>query len=258
MIITEPPAYTITELRTRATRYCVVIMIWNESERILNQLKRLKPYAQLVDIILADGNSNDGSTEPDRLRSLGVRSLLVTEETGLCTAIRMGMDYAMQQGYEAVITMDGNGKDGIEALPDFIAKLDEGYDLIQGSRFMKGGVHRNTPLERYLGVRYLIAPLLATGGYWYSDPTNAFRAMSMRLLQDDRIQPIRKMFVRFNLQHYINFRAARLKFNVTEIPVTRVYPDDGSIPTKIVSWQTKWLLIKELLLTITGRYNPRT
>ena len=252
----EIPAFETHAFFEKRTRYCVIIVIWNEGERIQNQLRRMKERAMLADIIIADGRSTDGSTDHDFLRAMGVRILLITDERGLCTATRMGLAYAMEQGYEGVVTIDGNGKDGVEALPDFIRELDNGYDVVQGSRFMKGGVHKNTPLERYVGVRYVIAPLIALGGFWYSDPTNAFRAMSARFLQDPRVQPFRREFVRFNLQFYLIYRAAKLGFKVREIPVVRTYPDDGSVPTKIVSLHSKYLIIKELLLTVTGRYNP--
>ena len=253
----EVPVYETHAFFEKRTRYCVVIHIWNEGERIRTQLQAMKARAHLADIIIADGRSSDGSTDPEFLKSMGVRALLITDERGLCTATRMGLAYAMEQGYEGVITVDGNGKDGVEALPDFIKGLDDGYDLVQGSRFMKGGVHKNTPLERYVGVRYVIAPLIALGGFWYTDPTNAFRAMSMRLLKDPRVQPMRKVFVRFNLQFYLVYRAAQLGFKVKDIPVVRVYPDDGSIPTKIVSLHSKYLIIKELIVTILGKYNPK-
>jgi len=253
----EPPIYEVHEFFPRQCRYCVVVVTWNEGERIKEQLRRMKEWASLADIILADGRSVDGSTDPTFLQEMGVRALLITDERGLCTATRMGLGYAMSQGYDGTITVDGNGKDGVEALPAFIEHLDRGYDLVQGSRFMKGGVHKNTPLERYIGVRFIIAPLIALGGFWYTDPTNAFRAMSARFLFDPRVQPIRRVFVRFNLQHYLIYRAAKLGFRVTEIPVKRVYPDDGTVPTKIVTWKSKWLIVKELLVTITGRYNPQ-
>jgi len=247
--------FAIYEYFTKRQRYCVAVVVWNEGERIRNQLLRLLPFAGAVDIVIADGRSTDGSLDEAFLNSVGVRTLLVTDERGLCTATRMAIHYAMDQGYEAIITMDGNGKDGVEALPAFIAALDEGYDLVQGSRFIKGGVHRNTPLERYVGIRYVVAPLLAISGFRYTDPTNAFRGLSMKFLKDKRVQPLRPIFVRFNLQHYFLFRAAKLKFNIKEIPVSRVYPDDGSVPTKIVSWRTKLLFLKELIFTVFGRYD---
>ncbi len=252
----QRPSYEKKEFFKKTTRYCVIVVIWNEGERIKKQLQQMQKNSSLADIIIADGDSNDGSTDHAFLKKMGVRSLLVTKEKGLSTATRMALAYAMEQGYEGVIKLDGNGKDGVEAIPAFITKLDKSYDFVQGSRFMKGGFHKNTPLERYIGVRFVIAPLLALGGFWYTDPTNAFRAMSMRFLKDPRVQPIRAIFVRFNLHHYLLFRAACLKFKITEIPVSRVYPDDGTVPTKIVSVGAKYSILKELIDTILGRYNP--
>ena len=48
----------------------------------------------------------------------------------------MGIWWALQRGYQGVITIDGNNKDSIEDVLRFIEKLVEGYDLIQGSRFV--------------------------------------------------------------------------------------------------------------------------
>ena len=253
----EPPVYEIREFLAKRTRYCFIVVMLNEGERITGQLERMRAQAELADIVLADGGSTDGSTGEENLRAAGVRSLLTTAERGLCTALRMALAYAIEQGYEGVVTVDGNGKDGVESLVDFIAALDDGYDFVQGSRFLAGGHHENTPMERYLGVRLVMSPLLSLGSrYWYTDVTNGFKACSRRFLTDRRVQPIRRIFVRFNLQPYLNYRAARLGFRVRELPVRRVYPSDGSIPTKIRDFETKWLNVKEMLLTATGAYNP--
>lgn len=257
-VVWEPPVYEVHEFFSKRTRYCVVIVVLNEGQRIKGQLERMKERAHLADIIIADGRSTDGSTDPDLLSAAGVRALLVTDEKGLSTATRMGVAYAMEQYYDGIVTIDGNGKDGVEALPAFIEGLDQGYDLVQGSRFMKGGEHTNTPLERYVGIRFVMAPALALGcGYWYTDATNAFRAISMHFLRDPRVQPMRRVFVRFNLQLYFVYRAAMLGFKVKEIPVKRVYPDDGSIPTKIVSWRHKYLNFREMAMVALGCYNPK-
>lgn len=57
----------------------------------------------------------------------------------------MGLYWALERGYEGVVTIDGNDKDSIEDVPRFLEKLKEGYDLVQGSRFLKGGRAVNTP-----------------------------------------------------------------------------------------------------------------
>lgn len=248
----------IREWFPRRTRYCVAIPVLNEGDRLRGQLVAMKERAELADIVIADGGSSDGSTDPGFLQSCGVRALLPVAEPGLSAATRVALAYALRQGYEGIVTVDGNGKDGVDALPLFLRRLDEGFDLVQGSRFIRGGVHRNTPWERLVGIRLVIAPLLAAaGGVWLSDPTNGFRALSRRLLEDPRIQPLRPVFVRFNLQHYLVHRAAALGFRVTEVPVRRVYPAEGPVPTKIVGWEAKFAVFRELLDVIAGRLNPR-
>lgn len=252
------PVYHARELAPRRTRYCVVVPSLNEGERLRDQLSRMHARADLADILIADGGSMDGSTEEPFLLSRGVRALLVTPESGLGAALRMGFHYALVQGYEGVVTVDGNGKDGVEALPEFLRLLDAGFDFIQGSRYMAGGRHEHTPLDRSLAIKLIASPLIWLGGGWYSDPTNGFKGLSRRFLLDPRVQPLRPVFQRFNLQIYLNCRAARLRFRVTETPVTRVYPADGSVPTKIVRFRTKLLILKELGMTVAGEYNPKS
>lgn len=232
------------------------MIVFNEGERIKTQMKEAAPFANLIDLVIVDGESTDGSLIDSNLRSNRIRALVTTPEPGLCTATRLGLAFAMAQGYAGALTVDGNGKDGMEAIPAFLDKLEEGFDLIQGSRFLPGATHRNTPWDRYVAVRYIAAPLFSLGcRFRYTDPTNAFRAMSRRYLLDRRLQPFRGEFVRFNLQHYLIYRAPRLGLKCCEIPVRRVYPDSGEVPTKL-KFCSKCLVLWELLLTIAGTYNP--
>lgn len=84
-----------------------------------------------------------------------------------------------------MITIDGNGKDGVESIPRFVELLNDGYDFIQGSRFVAGGKFENTPLDRYLGIRLFIAPLMSfASGFRFTDPTNGFKGLSRELLSD--------------------------------------------------------------------------
>jgi len=253
----ELPDYQFYEFKPKSTKYCFLTITWNEGDRIRNQLRRMKENSKLADIIIADGNSNDGSTEHGFLKEQGVRTLLVTKEIGLCTATRMGLAYALMRGYEGMVIVDGNGKDGVQSLPDFLDALEEGYDLVQGSRFMKGGFHRNTPLNRYIGVRYIFSPVLSlASGRYFSDPTISFKAISRKLLLDKRILPFRKEFVHFNLLLYLLYRAAKLGCRIKDVPVSRVYPDDGSVPTKIHGMSVL-INVLEMFKTAFGCYNPK-
>lgn len=246
------------ELHARGTKYAVLIPILNEGQTILAQLARMQAAHCPADVILSDGGSQDGSTEPEQLSRLGVRSLLVTSQRGLGAALRHGMRYVLEQGYEGVITIDGNGKDGVEAIARFVELLDEGFDFVQGSRFVAGGRCENTPPDRYLGIRYFIAPMMSiASGFRFTDPTNGFKGVSRTLLSDSRLALLRDELCGFSFQFYLNYRAPLLGFKIIEVPVSRVYPATGPTPTKIVGLRHRMKLIVEFLRTISGSYNPR-
>ena len=253
------PAFTTAIFAPKRTKYCVVIPVINEGARFLRQLAGMAAANLGIDIVVADGGSNDGSTDPDRLRQLHVRSLLTKTGPGKLSAqLRMGFAYALDEGYAGIVTIDGNGKDGFAAIPAFAAALEQGFDFIQGSRYIDGGSAANTPLDRKLGVKYLHAPLLSlAAGFRYTDTTNGFRAFSARFLRDPRVRPFRAVFDTYNLHYYLAVRAPRLGLRVKELPVRRDYPASGPTPSKIGGFGGKLHILKQLFLTVAGAYNPR-
>src|SRR5207248_5139125 len=206
--------------------YCVCIFVLNENGRLGAQLERMRSLATVADVVIADGGSTDGSVSAEVLEPLLVNTLLVKTGAGrLGAQMRMAFSWALDRGYKGVITMDGNGKDGPEAIARFVEKLEAGFDHVQGSRFLRGGVSENLPLSRWLGVKLLHAPLIALASrFRYTDTTNGFRGYSRRLLEDDRVAVFRDVFPGYELHYYLAIRAARLRFAVTEIPVARRYP----------------------------------
>ena len=254
----EVPAFEAQVFAPRRTRYCVAVPVINEGDRILGQLRKMQAHAGLADVILADGGSTDGSTDPERLKALGLRALLVKTGPGkLGAQIRMAMAWALDEGYEGVILVDGNDKDDTTEIVRFIEKLDAGYDFIQGSRFIPGGRAVRNPASRVWGIRLLHAPAISLSArHRYTDTTNGFRAYSRRLLTDPRVALFRDTLAGYELHYYLAIRAARLGFRVCEVPVTRIYPDDGSIPTKIGGWRGNLKILRVLADTCLHRYDP--
>ena len=205
--------------------------------------------AEYADVVICDGGSTDGCTEESRLKSLKVNTLLVKQDTGKQGAqLRMGIWWALERGYNGVITIDGNNKDSIEDVPRFIEKLEEGYDFIQGSRFVGGGK----------AVKLIHAPIISmTANQRFTDTTNAYRAYSRRYLTDDRVQPLRDIFVTYELLAYLSVRATQIGMRACEVPVTRAYPKKGKIPTKISFFKGNSELMKILLKNARGEYNPK-
>jgi dolichol-phosphate mannosyltransferase len=177
----------------------------------------------------------------------------------LSAQLRMGFAFALTEGYDGVITVDGNGKDDVSALPRFVAELDAGAGFVQGSRFVPGGQAINTPRERLLAIKLVHAPVTSLAARRrYTDTTNGFRGHSRALLSDPRVAPMRRVFDTYELLAYLPVRAARLGYRCTEVAVTRAYPADGAIPTKIHGRRGQFELVKILARAALGRYSPKT
>lgn len=254
------PRFECTEYEPKTKDYVVLIPIINEGDRIHKELFRAKKHnvSDYADIVICDGGSTDGCTEDQKLRKLDVNTLLVKRDSGKQGAqLRMGFWWALERGYKGIITIDGNNKDSIEDVPRFIEKLKEGYDLIQGSRFIKGGRAINTPWIRTLSVRLIHAPVISmTAHQHFTDTTNAYRAYSRRYLEDPRVQPLRDVFMTYELLAYLSVRATQIGMKACEIPVTRAYPKQGKTPTKISFFKGNSELLKILFRNARGEYNP--
>lgn len=254
------PGFECDIFRSKQSDFIILIPIINEGNRIIHELERAQKSAidSVADIAICDGGSTDGCTEKERLKNLGVRALLTKRDSGKQGAqLRMGIWWALEQGYKGIISIDGNDKDSIEDVPHFIDKLKEGYDFIQGSRFVKEGNAINTPFGRLIAVRLIHAPIISlTAHHWFTDTTNAYRAYSARYLKDSRVSPLRDIFVTYELLAYLSVRATQLKYKACEIPVTRAYPESEKAPTKISPVKGNWLLLKILIKNLFGAYNP--
>lgn len=257
----EYPAFIKDHLAPKKNKYCVCVFVINEGERIQKQLKKMKQFADQIDIIVADGGSTDGSLDKNFLQAQSVRALLTKQGPGKLSAqMRMAFAWALQEGYEGIVTVDGNGKDDISAIPNFIKLLDEGYDHIQGSRFIPGGKAINTPLERHIAVHLIHAPLISLASrHHHTDTTNGFRAYSRRLLLDEDISVFRDIFQTYELHYHLAIESARSskKYKLIETPVTRAYPKKGKTPTKISPIKGNAHVMKVLLKASSRQYRKK-
>ena len=256
----QVPAYRTDTLAERVNLYCVFVFVINEGDRVRRQLAEMHALDLGADVVIADGGSSDGSLDLAYLKSMGVQALLTKTGPGKLSAqMRMAFDYALLEGYAGVIVVDGNGKDEVSAIPDFVRLLDRGFDHVQGSRFIPGGRAVNTPLSRLLGLKLLHAPLISfVAGRRHTDTTNGFRAYSAALLNDPEIAVFRDVFVTYELHYHLAIESSRAeRFRVTETPVTRTYPASGRVPTKISPVRGNAHVLAVLFRAAAGRYRLR-
>jgi glycosyltransferase involved in cell wall biosynthesis len=256
--ITGVPAYSILEFKPRKTKFALVIPVINESYRIIEQLKKIDGINPDVDIIIADGGSVDESSIFFESGNHNLRTLLTLKSYGqLSSQLRMAFHYCADQGYEAVITMDGNDKDGPKGINGIAQALDKGFDFVQGSRFVKDGVAVNTPITRYLAIRFIHSPLTSfAAGRWFTDTTNGFRGYRIRTLQTKEISIFREIFVGYELLAYLPIRICQNGYKTCEVPVSRIYPENEKVPTKIHGVRSQLKILGVLINSVFGRFNP--
>ena len=256
----EVPAHDTPLWLGRQHSWCVVIPVINEGERIKNLLARMSVLhvENIADIIIVDGGTTDGSLKLHELKPLGVRGLLVKTAAGKLSAqLRCAYSFALDQGYEGIVTIDGNDKDDPEAIPRFIAALEQGVDFVQASRFVAGGVAENTPKSRDFAIRFIHAPMLSMfSGFKWTDTTQGFRAYSRKMLLDPKLAVFRDVFMTYELLAYLSCRAPRLGYRCVELPTVRRYPK-GEVPTKISSVRGNLSVLTVLFKSCFGSYNPR-
>src|SRR5436190_13067990 len=124
----QVPAFQVRLHAPRRARYALVIPVINEGDRIRAQLRELHRAGASADVIIADGGSDDGSLADDFIETVAVRAVLTKLGPGKLSAqLRMAYAWCLEEGYDGIVTMDGNGKDGVEGISSFLRKLDEGY-----------------------------------------------------------------------------------------------------------------------------------
>lgn len=254
------PDFDANILSPKKNKYCVCVFVINEGQRVQEQLTQMKKYTNQIDVVVADGGSTDGSLETNFLKKQNVRALLTKKGKGKLSAqMRMAFAWALSEGYEGVVVVDGNGKDDISAIPDFIKNLDDGFDHVQGSRFVPGGKAINTPLSREFGLHLLHAPLISIASRKrHTDTTNGFRAYSAKLLADNEIDIFRDVFTTYELHYYLAIESSRRKqYSTIETPVTRAYPKKGKTPTKISPVKGNLHVLGVLFKAVSGQYKPK-
>ena len=256
----QVPTFDTPLWLARQHPWCVVIPLINEGERIKSQLSKMAALKidGIADIILVDGGSTDGSLGLEFLQQNGVRGLLVKTGPGkLSSQLRCAYAFALDQGYEGIVTIDGNDKDDPEAIPRFIEALKQGVDFVQASRFIAGGVAENTPKSRDFAIRFIHAPMLSLfSGFRWTDTTQGFRAYSRKMLLDPKIAPFRDVFMTYELLAYLSYRVPKLGYRCLELPTIRRYPK-GEVPTKISGFKGNLSLLQVLFRACFGEYNPQ-
>lgn len=209
-------------------RVLVIIPTYNESQNIESITNRIRRSVPGADILIADDNSPDGTGEiADRLAQADshIHVMHRKGKQGLGAAYLAGFHWGLDRGYGVLVQHDADGSHQPEELPRLLQAIDDGADMVKGSRWVKGGSVVNWPKSRQfiskggsLWTRmWLGIPVKdATGGF------NAFRASTLRGISLDEVASAGYCF-----QIDLVWRTIRAGYTVVEVPIEFVEREFG-------------------------------
>lgn len=162
---------------TRLEKVLVIIPAFNEEEnieRVVGELERDYPGLDYIVV-------NDGSTDrtAEICRGHGYNLLDLPVNLGLAGCFQAGMKYAYREGYDCAVQFDGDGQHRPEYIEPMRRKMEEGYDIVIGSRFVAG--HKGASM-RMMGSRLLSAAIWLTTGVKVADPTSGMRMFNRQMI----------------------------------------------------------------------------
>jgi len=204
-----------------------ILPTYNEKDNIEEMVKRMaKVRAGLKDwdlqVLFSDSHSLDGTLEEvERVKKIyPFVHLLDVKERGIGVGLVMGYRYAFSELHaDAVVQLDADLQHDPFDIPKFVAKLNEGCDFVQGSRFIKGGGNR-IPLYRQFfswGANLLSKTLM---GIWsLSEFTASYRAFTKELFQKIDFEKTPWREKSFIFQPSFTYAVSLVAHNMSEVPI---------------------------------------
>ena len=212
----------------------VVQKVWDHCSNIVNEV-----------LVVNDASADETLREAEEGGATVISHKI---NLGAGAAIRTGIDYAIKKGYDICVIMGADDQDDPSDIPKLINPIiDEGYDFVQGSRYLNGQRTVDMPLSRAITTRLYTLLFRLASGFPVTDGSNGFRAFRLKIFQKINIWREKG---RYNLEPYIFLQAIKKGFKVKEAPVTKRFDlEKGYSKMKpITSWfNTSEPLIKELL-----------
>lgn len=215
----------------------VIMPTFNEAGNIHNAVTRLFEHNKEVDLLIVDDSSPDGTGQLADALAKSNKKISVLHRAGkegLGAAYIAGFRWAFERGYDYLVEMDADGSHRPEDLPKLLAVC-ENFDLVIGSRYVRGGKTMNWPFYRQW---------LSRGGNIYArimlgsklnDMTAGFRVFNAEFLKNFDFESINARGYSFQIE--MAYRTIRSGGKAAEVPITFVEREIGvsKMSTNIVT-----------------------
>lgn len=229
-------------------RILIIIPAYNEEECILHTVSDIRKKCGNVDILVV----NDASTDHTRelLRKYHVTHIDLPLNLGIGGSVQTGYLYAMEQGYDIAVQMDGDGQHPAEELRKVVFPIiAENADIAIGSRFVTKEGFQSSKLRRF-GILILSSWIHLLTGLKVYDVTSGYRAVNKKFIE---------IYARDYAQDYPEPEAIVVAANygarIAEMPVIMRERMGGN--STIDTWKSAYYMLKVFLSIIVRRLAKR-
>lgn len=234
----------------------VIIPTYNEADNILKiipeVLKNTTPENEF-NILVVDDNSPDGTAAMvEGLNNERVKILKREKKSGLGTAYVAGFRYAIKNNYDYVFEMDADFSHDPKYLPGFIEKINEGYDLVIGSRYINGISVLNWPIRRLI-LSYLASMYTRmVTGLKVMDTTAGFMCYRVSALKTIDLDQVKSNGYSFQIE--MKFKFYKKGFKITETPILFIDRREGeSKMSRKVVYEAYFMVWKLKFKSLVGK-----
>ncbi len=168
---------------SRPSSFLAVVPAYNERESVAGVVAALQDRAPFFDVIVIDDGSTDDTWAA--ARAAGAEVVRLPFNLGIGGAVQTGFKYALEQGYDYMAQVDGDGQHEPAELITLLDRItaDPGLDMVCGSRFISRESEYLAPISRRTGIHVFSFLLSKIVGQPITDPTSGFRLYNRRAIR---------------------------------------------------------------------------
>ena len=198
-------------------RICVIIPTYNESRAIADLINQIAKLG--LEVIIIDDGSSDNTVKI--ATACGAKVLPNLKNMGKGASLIKGYNFALQHGFDAVVSMDGDGQHSPSDLPAFIQKAKTSASaLIVGNRM---GMTKTMPVLRQI-TNFLMSKFISLIVKQHIPDTQC----GFRLAKKELLSKIGLSTSKYETESEVLIKAARLGFKIESIPVETIYSGQKS------------------------------
>ena len=234
----------------------VIVPTYNEADNILRIIPEIlinSTPENEFNILVVDDNSPDGTANlVEGLKNDKVSILKREKKSGLGTAYVAGFHYAIKNNYDFVFEMDADFSHDPKYLKSFIEKLNDGYDLVIGSRYINGISVLNWPIRRLI-LSYLASVYTRmVTGLKVMDTTAGFMCYRVSALKQINLDQVKSNGYSFQIE--MKFKFYKKGFKIAELPILFIDRLEGeSKMSRKVVYEAYFMVWKLKFKSIVGK-----